>query len=122
MLFLLRASAAAFALWLLAAAPAGAACIRFEETALGDAYLVNSCPSAMNVSYCVKGKNSSLDCGHGFSRTPVAAESRKLLWPGTKPPVAGSYEINVLSCIAPATLVNQLGGPPTCKVDSADAG
>ncbi len=117
-----RIGAAAFALWLLIAAPAGAACIRFEETALGDAYLINSCPAVMNVAYCVRGNGSVLDCGRSFSRIPVAAGSRRLLWPGTRPPVAGSYEINVLSCMAPSTLVYHEGSPPICQLDSADAG
>ena len=122
MLTMLRISALALGLWLLVPAQAHAACIRFEETALGDAYLVNSCPTPMNVSYCVKGKSSTLDCGHGFSRVPVAANMRRLLWHGTKPPVAGTYEINVLSCVAPSTLVMQSGLPPICQTDSADAG
>ena len=122
MLTMLRIGAAALGLWLLSPAPAHAACIHFEETSLGDAYLVNSCATPMNVSFCVKGKNSTLDCGHGFSRVPVAANMRRLLWHGTKPPVAGTYEINVLSCVAPSTLVLQSGLPPTCQVDSADAG
>lgn len=122
MLTILRAGAAAFALWMICPATAHAACIRFEETAVGDAYLVNSCPTPMNVSYCVKGKNSTLDCGHGLSRIPVAAKARRLLWHGSKPPVKGTYEINVLSCVAPSTLVFQAGLPPSCTVDSADAG
>jgi hypothetical protein len=118
-----RIGAAALFFWLLGSQTTNAACIRFEETAVGDAYLVNSCPTVMNVSYCVKGKNSTLDCSsHGFSHVPVAARARRLLWPGTKPPVAGTYEINVLSCVAPSTLVLQNGLPPTCQVDSADAG
>ena len=118
-----RIGAAVLFFWLLGWQAANAACIRFEETAAGDAYLVNSCPTVMNVSYCVKGKNSSLDCrSHGFSHMPVAAGTRRLLWPGTKPPVAGAYEINVLSCVAPSTLVLQTGQPPTCQVDSANAG
>lgn len=122
MLTITRIGAAAFLLWLLAAAPAGAACIRFEETAVGDAYLVNSCLTPMNVSYCVTGKHSTLDCGRGFSRIPVAAQGRKLLWFGAKPPVAGTYQINVLSCAAPSTLIFRAGSPPVCQVDSADAG
>jgi hypothetical protein len=122
MLTIMRIGAVAFALWMISSASAHAACIRFEETTLGDAYLVNSCPTPMNVSYCVKGKNSTIDCGHGFSRIPVAAKARRLLWHGSKPPVAGTYEINVLSCVAPSTLVLQTGLPPSCQVDSADAG
>ena len=122
MLTLVRIGAAACLLWLLSAAPAGAACIRFEETAVGDAYLINSCPAPMNVAYCVTGKHSTLDCGHGYSRIPVAAESRKLLWPGSRPPVSGTYQINVLSCTAPSTLIYRAGSPPVCQVDSADAG
>jgi hypothetical protein len=118
-----RIGAAALLFWLLGSQGVNAACIRFEETAVGDAYLVNSCPTVMNVSYCVKGKNSALDCStHGFSHVPVAARARQLLWPGSKPPVAGTYEINVLSCVAPSTLVLQTGLPPTCQVDSANAG
>jgi hypothetical protein len=122
MLTILRIGAAAFALWIISPTSAHAACIRFEETTLGDAYLVNSCPTPMNVSYCVKGKNSTIDCGQGFSRIPVAAKARRLLWHGSKPPVAGTYEINVLSCAAPSNLVFQVGLPPSCKVDSVDAG
>ena len=122
MFALMRIGATACLLWLLAAAPAGAACIRFEETAVGDAYLINSCPMPMNVAYCVTGKHSALDCERGFNRIPVAAQSRKLLWSGTKPPVAGTCHINVLSCTAPSTLVYQAGNPPVCKVDSANAG
>ncbi len=118
-----RIGAAALFFWLLGSQGANAACIRFEETAVGDAYLINSCPTVMNVSYCVKGKDSALDCStHGFSHIPVAAKARRLLWPGSKPPVAGTYEINVLSCVAPATLVVQNGFPPICQVDSANAG
>ena len=119
---LLRIGAAAFALWLLAATPAGAACISFEKTASGDAYLINSCQTDMNVAYCVKDTASVLDCGRGFNKLPVAGETRKLLWPGSQAPVAGTYEVNVLFCTAPATLVYHAGSPPKCKVDSADAG
>jgi hypothetical protein len=122
MLTVLRIGAAAFGLWLLIQAPANAACIRFEETAIGDAYLINSCPTPMNVSYCVTGKHSTLDCARGFSRIPVAAESRKLLWSGARPPVAGTYQINVLSCAAPSTLILRAGSSSVCQVDSADAG
>jgi len=118
----LRIGAMAFALWLAAVASASADCIRFEKTASGDAYLINSCQADMNVAYCVKDAASALDCGRGFTRLPVAGESRKLLWPGTQPPVVGTYEVNVLFCTAPATLVYHAGSPPRCKVDSADAG
>jgi len=119
---LMNMGAAGLFLCLLATAPVGAACIKFEENKLGDAYLINSCPMAMNVAYCVNGKNSKKDCGQGFSHLPIAARSRKLLWPGTKPPAPGTYQINVLSCPAPSTLVIQDGSPPSCRVDSADAG
>lgn len=122
MFTILRTGAVALALWLFAASSAGAACISFEKTASGDAYLINSCQADMNVSYCLKDTASTLDCGRGFSQLPVAAESRKLLWPGTQPPVAGTYEVNVLFCTAPATLVYHAGSSPKCKVDSADAG
>ncbi len=122
MVVLTRIGAAAIVLWLFAAAPASAACIKFEETKIGDAYLINSCAMMMNVSFCVKGKDSTIGCKRGFDRVPVAAKGRKLLWLGAKPPVAGTYEINLLSCPAPAHLVYELGSPPACLVDSADAG
>ena len=122
MVTFLRIGAMAFALWLVVVAPASADCIRFEKTASGDAYLINSVQADMNGAYCVKDAASALDCGRGFSRLPVAGESRKLLWPGTQSPVVGTCEVNVLFCIAPATLVHHAGRPPRCKVDSADAG
>jgi len=118
----LRYIGLAFALWLAAAAPAGAACIRFEKTAAGDAYLINSCQMDMNVAYCVMDGGSGLDCAGGYSRLPLAGESRKLLWSGSQAPIKGSYEVNVLFCIAPASLESHAGSPPKCKVNAADAG
>ena len=99
-------------------AAARAACIRFEETALGEANLVNSCDTPMNVFYCVKGKNSALARGRGLSR----CQARRLLRRGGKPPVQGTCEIGVLSCVASSSLVFRAGLPPSCSVDSADAG
>lgn len=102
-----RIGLAAACLWVLATAPAGATCISFEENKVGDAYLVNNCQTEMNVSYCVNGENSTKGCNRGFSHLPVAARSRRLLWPGTRPPAAGTYQINVPLFSRPFPLRNK---------------
>ena len=116
--------AAAFilALGVVAAGSARAACVQFQETRFDGAYLINSCPVDMNAAYAVTGDEDWAPGTSPLTRVSVVANSRKLLWTYGDRPMAGKYKIKVFSCIAPTSLVYQLGGRPTCQISFADAG
>jgi hypothetical protein len=118
----MRIGAALLALSFLAAGSANAACVHFQETGAGDAYLVNSCSLEMNAAYGVTGGGDWTPAASALARARVAANSRTLLWSTGNAPVAGKYEVKVFSCVAPTTLVYPAGGRPTCQISFADAG
>jgi hypothetical protein len=118
----MQAAATVLALSFVAAGPAKAACIHFQETGSGDAYLVNSCSLEMNAAYGVTGGSEWTRGDSALARVPVAANSRKLLWSSGNAPVPGKYEVKVFACVAPTSLVYPAGGRPTCQISYADAG
>ncbi len=107
---------------LLSAAPARASCIQFEETKMGNAYLVNICPLEINAAYGLTGGGDWTPGDSPLVRVHVAADERKLLWSDDSRPLRGRYKIKVFSCVAPSTLIYPAGGRPTCQVSYADAG
>ena len=113
---------AALVFMLLVAGPAMAACIRFQESRLGDAYLVNSCALDMNSAYAVTSGGDWMPGSSPIVRVHVAADERALLWREGNRPLGGRYTITVFSCFAPTNLVYPPGGRPTCQISYADAG
>ncbi len=107
---------------LLATGSASAACVHFQETKSGYAYLVNSCTIDMNAAYAVTSDGDWTPGTSPLKRISVAAEERKLLWTNSDRPFGGNYKIKVFSCVAPTNLIYQLGGRPTCQFSFADAG
>jgi hypothetical protein len=122
------AGAAAFALifldtgGFLGPGSARAACLRFQETQFGSAYLVNRCAADINAAYVVTNSDDWMPASSPLLLVPVEAEGRKLLWTRGRRPVAGPYEIKIFSCLAPASLGRSLGGRPVCQFTFADAG
>jgi hypothetical protein len=118
---LMQVAAAVLALSTVAA-PANAACVQFQETGSGDAYLINSCGLDMNAAYGVTGGSEWTPGDSALARVRVAAGSRKLLWSRGNAPVPGRYAVKVFGCVAPTSLVYPAGGRPTCQISYADAG
>ena len=107
---------------LVGAGSAKAACVRFEESGSGDAYLINDCALEMNASYGVTSGGDWAVGDSPLSQIQVPAEGRTALWTSETRPVKGKYNIKVFSCVAPTSLVYPVGGRPTCQLTSADAG
>ena len=123
MLTLARIAVVAMTFCFMAGKQAQAACVHFEETRSGDAYLVNSCATDMNAAYAVTSGGDWQPGSSTLARVLVPAEDRKLLWADGNRPVAGRYKIKVFACVAPTSLVYTQGSRPTCQIGFfADAG
>jgi len=118
----MQVAAVVLGLSFLAAGPAKAACIHFQETGSGDAYLINSCSLEMNAAYGVSGGNDWTPGDSALTRVPVSANGRTLLWSTGNAPVSGKYAVKVFGCVAPTSLVISAGARPTCQINYADAG
>src|ERR1700757_203236 len=90
---MLQVGAAVLALSFLAAGPAKAACVHFQETGSGEAYLVNGCSLEMNAAYGVTGGGDWTPGASALARVPVAPNGRTLLWSGGNAPVSGRYAV-----------------------------
>ena len=109
------------AVGLLATSPAKAACVHFQETKFGDAYLVNGCMTDMNATYAVIIEGTWPPAISPLTQTLVPASGRKLLWTNGNRPTASEYIVKVFSCVAPMSLVYQ-SGTLTCQISFADGG
>ena len=115
-------AAALLAFVLISTGSANAACVRFQESGNGNAYLINDCALAMNASYGVTNGGDWTVGDSPLSEIQVPADGRAALWTSETRPVKGKYNIKVFSCVAPTSLVYPVGGRPTCQLTSADAG
>ena len=122
MLSLVRIALVALAICFASDRQASAGCVRFDKTSEGYAFLVNTCDGPVNAAYVVVASGTAVDFDANVTRTSMPANSRTQLWSAGDPPVRGHYEIKVLSCRSPLTLIFRTGGSPICQLSTADAG